>query len=99
MHVLVIEDDATILKSIKQGLVESGYSCDTAGTGTAGLQLAADRQPDVIILDLMLPGMRGQDVLRELRAQGIQTPVIVLTALGAVEDRVAGLEMGPTITW
>ncbi len=94
MELLVIEDDPLIGKTLHQGLCELGHGCMWAKDGKRGLELAGGQQFDAIILDLMLPGCPGLEVLRTLRAGGIQTPVIVLTALGSVEERVDGLKAG-----
>ncbi len=94
MDLLVIEDDPVIGKSLRKGLQEAGHGCVWAKDGDRGLELASGQQFEAIILDLMLPGRAGLDVLRTLRGSGIQTPVIALTALGSVEDRVSGLNAG-----
>jgi len=94
MDLLVIEDDPVIGKSLRKGLQEAGHGCVWAKDGDRGLELASGQQFEAIILDLMLPGRAGLDVLRALRENGIQTPVIALTALGSVEDRVSGLNAG-----
>ncbi|MGE0693083.1 MAG: response regulator transcription factor [Pirellulales bacterium] len=94
MDLLVIEDDQVIGKSLRKGLQEAGHGCVWAKDGERGLELAEGQQFDAIILDLMLPGRAGLDVLRELRTNGIHTPVIALTALGSVDDRVSGLQAG-----
>jgi two-component system OmpR family response regulator/two-component system copper resistance phosphate regulon response regulator CusR len=94
MHILVIEDDPAIGKALVQGFTEAGHDCQWAANGRTGAQWAAERKADAIVLDLMLPGQPGLDVLRGLREQGINTPVVVLTAKGAVEERVAGLQCG-----
>jgi two-component system, OmpR family, response regulator len=94
MDLLVIEDDPLIGKALRKGLSEAGHSCIWAKEGERGLELALGQQFDAVILDLMLPGRPGLEVLRELRGSGIQTPVIALTALGAVEERVSGLNAG-----
>ncbi len=94
MELLVIEDDPLIGKTLRQGLSEAGHGCMWAKDGIRGLELASGQQFDAIVLDLMLPGLPGLDVLRGLRAKGIQTPVIALTALGSVDDRVNGLKAG-----
>src|SRR5947209_7608565 len=94
MNYLVIEDDNAIGKSLHRGLVEAGHECVWAKDGPRGLELALSQQFDAIILDLLLPGEPGLAVLQQLRSQGVRTPVIVLTALGAVEERVAGLNTG-----
>lgn len=94
MELLVIEDDAVIGKSLRKGLQEAGHACVWAKEGVRGLELGASQQFDAIILDLMLPGQPGLDLLKDLRGKGIACPVLVLTALGSVEDRVAGLNAG-----
>ncbi len=94
MELLVIEDDPLIGKALRKGLSEAGHGCMWAREGERGLELACGQQFDAIILDLMLPGRPGLDVLRELRSSGIHTPVIALTALGSVEERVNGLNAG-----
>jgi two-component system OmpR family response regulator/two-component system copper resistance phosphate regulon response regulator CusR len=94
MDILVIEDDPVIGKSLHKGLNESSHSCTWVKDGIRGLELAQSQKYDSIILDLLLPGESGLKVLENLRGQGIRTPVIVLTALGSVEERVAGLKAG-----
>ncbi len=94
MKILVIEDDRTIGKSLLKGFQEAGYDCEWAINGRTGLEKAAAQQSDVIVLDLMLPELGGLEVLLQLRANGIQTPVVVLTAKGTVQERVEGLEGG-----
>jgi two-component system OmpR family response regulator/two-component system copper resistance phosphate regulon response regulator CusR len=94
MHLLVIEDDAAIGKSLHKGLCEAGHDCAWVKNGARGLEQALSQQYDAIILDLLLPGEPGLAVLKKLRAEGIRTPVLLLTALGAVEERVAGLNAG-----
>lgn len=94
MNVLIIEDDTVLGKAIRQGLEEAGHQCMWAKTGERGLDLASAQKSDAIVLDLMLPDLAGLDLLREIRVQGIQTPVIILTALGSVDERVAGLQAG-----
>jgi two-component system, OmpR family, response regulator len=94
MEVLVVEDDPLIGKALKKGFSEAGHNCMWAKEGARGLELANGQQFDAIILDLMLPERPGLEVLQELRGGGIRTPVIVLTALGSVEERVSGLNAG-----
>ncbi len=94
MNILVIEDDRTIGKSLVQGFRESGHECSWAINGKTGLEKARSQQADVIVLDLMLPEIPGMDVLNRLREEGIQTPVIILTAQGAVREKVDGLQSG-----
>jgi two-component system OmpR family response regulator/two-component system copper resistance phosphate regulon response regulator CusR len=94
LNILVIEDDPALGRSLRQGLCEAGHECCWVRDGRRGLDDAASHQFDAVVLDLMLPDLAGLDVLRQLRAQGVQTPVIVLTALGSVDQRVQGLEAG-----
>lgn len=94
MNILVIEDDAAIGRTLVQGFTEGGHHCEWATDGHAGARLAAEQCADAIVLDLMLPGQPGLEVLRSLREQGVDTPVVVLTAKGAVEERVTGLQYG-----
>lgn len=94
MHVLVIEDDRTIGKALERGLAEAGHECVWVKNGRRGLDAARGCTADVIVLDLLLPELPGLDVLRKLRAEGVRTPVLALTALGSVDERVAGLNAG-----
>lgn len=94
MRVLVVEDDEKAASFLANALRESGHSCDVAGDGEEGLNLALSEPFDVLILDRMLPKRDGLSVLEELREQENHTPVLVLSALGSVDDRVAGLRAG-----
>ncbi len=94
MKVLVVEDDRQTAAYLAKGLGESGYTVDHAGEGREGLILATSGTYDVMILDRMLPGMDGRALLRALRAAGIGTPALILSALGSVDDRVQGLRAG-----
>jgi len=94
MNLLVIEDDTVIGKALEKGFREERHDCLWVRNGRRGLEAASGQQFDAIILDLMLPELPGLDVLRQLRAQGIRTPVVLLTALGSVEERVEGLNAG-----
>lgn len=94
MNLLVVEDDPVIGKSLKQGLSEAGYDCTWTKNGEEGFTLAQGQQFDAIVLDIMLPGKSGLDVVRDLRTAGILTPTILLTALGSVDERVDGLKAG-----
>jgi two-component system OmpR family response regulator/two-component system copper resistance phosphate regulon response regulator CusR len=94
MHVLVIEDDRTIGKALERGLAEAGHECTWVKNGRRGLEEALSCHADVVILDLLLPELPGLELLRRLRADGVRTPVLLLTALGSVEERVAGLNAG-----
>ena len=92
-RILIIEDDEAILKFLRRGLAYEGYQVDTATDGQSGLALARDTPPDLVVLDLMLPGIDGLEVARRLRAGG-SVPILILTAKDAVDDRVQGLDMG-----
>jgi two-component system OmpR family response regulator len=94
MDILVVEDDPVIGKSLERGLTEAGHGCVWVKDGRRGLEEARAQRFDAVVLDLMLPGELGMDVLRTLRREGIATPVVLLTALGSVEERVAGLNAG-----
>jgi DNA-binding response OmpR family regulator len=94
MRILLVEDDAGISRFIQQGLTESGYAIDVACDGHEGLKFAKAAYYDAIVLDVLLPGQDGLSVLQNLRQQGLQTPVLLLTALDTVEDRVRGLDAG-----
>src|SRR5262249_16284693 len=94
MKLLLVEDDAKTASALKRGLVENGFVVDAAATGDDGLHLARTGSFDLVILDVLLPGRDGWAVLRGLRAAGVQTPVLFLTARDAVADRVKGLGLG-----
>src|SRR5262245_22957322 len=94
MHVLVVEDDPVVGKSLHKGFTEAGHECVFVRDGERGLEAASSQRFDAIVLDLLLPRVPGLEVLARLRAQGVRTPVILLTALGSVEERVAGLQAG-----
>ena len=94
MRLLFIEDSPRLQRSVGKGLQKAGYAVDITGEGTEGLWYAESYPYDVIILDLMLPGMDGLTLLRRLRAKGKDTHVLILTAKDLVEDRVHGFEAG-----
>jgi two-component system OmpR family response regulator/two-component system copper resistance phosphate regulon response regulator CusR len=94
MNLLVVEDDPSIGKALERGFRETGHDCTLVRDGRKGLAEGLSQRFDTIILDLMLPEMPGLDVLRQLREAGNRTPVILLTALGSVAERVAGLNAG-----
>ena len=94
MKVLVIEDDREAAAYIVKGLGESGYVVDHAAEGRDGLFMATDGSYDALIVDRMLPGMDGLALIAALRAAEVRTPVLILSALGAVDDRVKGLRAG-----
>jgi DNA-binding response OmpR family regulator len=92
-RILIIEDEAEIAGYLRRGLTLEGFTIDIAADGQAGLDLARENPPDLVVLDLMLPGIDGLEVARRLRAAS-DVPIIILTARDAVPDRVAGLESG-----
>ena len=94
MRVLVIEDDREIAHFIQRGLKESGHSADVLGDGEAGLEAALGGGFDVLVIDRMLPRRDGLSLIQTLRAKGQRTPVLILSALGEVDDRVKGLKAG-----
>ncbi|HZB92887.1 MAG TPA: response regulator transcription factor [Stellaceae bacterium] len=94
MKLLVIEDDSEAAAYIAKGLSESGYVVDHAAEGRSGLFMASSGSYDALIVDRMLPGMDGLALIAALRAAEIRTPVLILSALGAVDDRVKGLRAG-----
>jgi DNA-binding response OmpR family regulator len=94
MRILLVEDTKALARSVAQGLTEEGFSVDVAENGEDGLHLASEIAYDAILLDRMLPRLDGLSVLRALRAKAVATPVLLLTALGEVGDRVEGLDGG-----
>jgi DNA-binding response OmpR family regulator len=92
--ILIIEDDPKMQTGLRDNLEFEGYKVRTAGDGTTGLQVWIDNAFDCVILDVMLPGLSGFDVLKKAREKGVLTPVIMLTAKGEEIDRVLGLELG-----
>lgn len=94
MRLLVVEDDPSMNLSLRQGLTESGYAVDAVLSGLDGLDYALACDYDLIILDVMLPGLDGLEVLARLRQESDRTPVLLLTARDTVGDRVAGLDTG-----
>ena len=102
MNILIIEDDARVADFLERGLRAEGYRIRVSRDGPTGLasartlsaELRELDQPGVILLDLMLPVMNGMEVCQTLRASGVMTPILMLTALGGVEDRISGLRMG-----
>jgi DNA-binding response OmpR family regulator len=93
-RILVVDDEPHILDVVRAYLARDGHAVTTAGDGASVLARALDEQPDLVVLDVMLPGQSGFDVLRDLRRSGSRVPVILLTARDDVIDRVAGLEIG-----
>ncbi len=94
MRILVVEDDVKMAALLRRGLVEEGFAADIAATGDDAIWMGAATEYDAIVLDVMLPGADGFEVCRRLRADGVWSPVLMLTARDAVEDRVAGLDAG-----
>ena len=94
MRILLIEDDPQTTRFVRKGLEEAGHVVDHAGDGKQGLLLALDAEHDVIVVDRMLPGLDGLSIVRSLRAADRRAPVLVLSALGEVDDRVEGLRAG-----
>lgn len=93
-RILLVEDDETTAAHVARGLREAGFTVDTACDGREGLYMATEASYDLLIVDRMLPAMDGMSMVRALRAAGIGTPVLFLTALGGIDDRVEGLEAG-----
>ncbi|MGB7721438.1 MAG: response regulator, partial [Bryobacteraceae bacterium] len=94
MRILLVEDETRVAGFIAKGLREQAYAVDIASDGEQALYQAAVNQYDIVILDVMLPVKDGHTVCRELRASGFRTPILMLTARGAVDDRVEGLDSG-----
>jgi len=94
MKILVVEDDREAARYLEKALSESGHSVDVAGDGESGYLLAEDGRYDILIIDRMLPRRDGLSVIAGLRARGIETPVLILSALAQVDDRVTGLRAG-----
>jgi two-component system OmpR family response regulator len=94
MRILLVEDHAKLARLLRDGLREEGISAEVAANGVDGLWRATEGTFDVLVLDVMLPDLAGTEVCRRLRAAEVRTPVLMLTAVGAVPDRVAGLEAG-----
>src|SRR5438270_6094873 len=93
MKILIIEDEANIIQVIRIYLEQAGYSVISASDGIAGLELHAREHPELVILDLMLPGLEGMEVCRRIR-NWANTPILMLTARQGEEDRIQGLELG-----
>ena len=91
---LLVEDEARVAEFIRRGLKAEGHSVDHVGDGETALTRLADGRYDVVVLDLMLPGLNGKEVCRAMRARGDWTPVLMLTALSAVDEKVEGLRLG-----
>lgn len=94
MQVLLVEDEPSVASMLNKGLGEEGYQVTVAPDGKLGLQLATDNPYSIIILDVMLPGINGLELCRQLRSQDIQTPILMLTALATTDNVVTGLDAG-----
>lgn len=94
MKILVVEDEHKIAQSIKKGLEQEHYAVDLAFTGNEGLDFAISEEYDTILLDLLLPGMSGIEICKELRQKNIHTPILMLTAKGQLHEKVDGLNAG-----
>jgi DNA-binding response OmpR family regulator len=92
--VLIVEDDGAMATALKDGFAFEGYDVELARDGEAGLKLAREAAPDVVVLDVMLPKMNGLDVCKRLRAEGSTVPIVMLTARGQEIDKVLGLKLG-----
>lgn len=94
MKLLIVEDDARVASMITRGLAAEGYQCMTASDASTGLSMASEHEFDALILDRMMPGGDGLDVCRQIRAKGNRMPILMLTALAEVDERVDGLRAG-----
>ncbi len=94
MRLLIVEDDATIADFVATGLTEAGFAVDVAADGARGLELATDGAYDAAIIDVMLPQVDGLTLIDRMRARGVRTPVLILSARRTVDDRVRGLQAG-----
>ncbi|MGV2833705.1 response regulator, partial [Pseudomonas shirazensis] len=94
MKLLIVEDQVKTGQYLQQGLTEAGFACELSADGETGLHLALTGDHALLILDVMLPGRSGWEILQAVRQAGLATPVLFLTARDAVEDRVHGLELG-----
>jgi heavy metal response regulator len=94
MRILIVEDERKVGQFLKKGFQSEAFAVDTASDGREGLRLALSGAYDAIVLDVMLPNMNGMEILEELRGEGVDTPILILTAKSDVEDRVKGLNSG-----
>ena len=92
--VLIVEDDPTLLRGLKDNFARRGYSVHTASDGNTGLRLALEEEVDLVVLDVMLPGINGYEICRQIRAAELDMPILMLTAKGQEDDVVRGLELG-----
>ena len=94
MRILIVEDEVRIADFLQRGLRAEGHFCVVANDGEAGLALALEGDFDLLLLDMMLPGMHGRDICQQLRIKQINTPIIILSAMDSLDDVIAGLRMG-----
>ena len=94
LRILIVDDEPEMVRGLEDNLRFEGYQTISAGDGRRGVELALTEAPDLVLLDVMMPGMSGWDVCRELRTKGLDVPVIMLSARGEEADRVQGLELG-----
>ncbi|MDI2130097.1 response regulator transcription factor [Yinghuangia seranimata] len=94
MRVLVVEDEVRLAETVRQGLADAGFNVDVVHTGTDGLWAATERAYDVVVLDIMLPGLNGYEVCRRMRAAGVWTPVLMLTAKDGEYDQADAFDLG-----
>jgi len=94
MKILLIEDEPKTLQSLRQGLEENGFEVDIAYDGMIGKHLAKKSQYQIIVTDIIMPGMNGLQLSKELREEGITTPILMLTALGSIEEKLMGFDAG-----
>ena len=94
MKVLIVEDDDSVARFLKQALSEAGFSAVVSGNGLEALDIAENSEFDLMLLDVMLPGMNGFEICRRLRASKVMTPILIITARDSVEDKVEGLDSG-----
>jgi len=94
MRILIVEDEVRIADFLQRGLRAEGHFCVVANDGEAGLSLALEGDFDLLLLDLMLPGMHGRDICQQLRMNQVNTPLIILSAMDSLDDVIAGLRMG-----
>ena len=92
--ILIIEDDVSILRGLKDNLEYEGYGVITETNGLKGLELAIEKKPDLILLDIMLPGMNGYEICRKIKKEKHELPVIMITARGSEMDKISGLDIG-----
>ncbi|MAG13798.1 MAG: hypothetical protein CMN78_04300 [Spirochaetales bacterium] len=94
MRILIVEDDGQIASHVAAGLTQAGFAVDTAGDGPTGLGMAIGTEYDALIVDIMLPGMDGITLIEKVRGQGIDTPLLVLSARSTLDDKIRGFQSG-----